>query len=68
MFEGRITLAQAESEATTGTWSDVRDPQLENVFHLLMHYVVDEDIRQKDPDYADAQTSGLKNAAEKLKG
>jgi hypothetical protein len=35
-------------------------------FHLLQHYFADEDIRQKDLRYADAQRAGLQQAAQEL--
>lgn len=42
------------------------DASLDSAFHALFHFEDDEDVRKRDPKYADWQTSQLKQLADAL--
>jgi hypothetical protein len=67
MFDGAISVEQAEQEVMATKWSAERDKVLDHAYHHFMHYISDQDIREKDADYADMQTAALKDAIGKLR-
>jgi hypothetical protein len=59
--------AAADVLAQTALWDDIsRDKRVDRAHHALHHFRDDEDIREKDADYAAAQIEGLRAWATKL--
>ena len=41
--------------------------EIEEAYHLLQHYIIDEDIRSRDAEYANSQRMGLRRMADRLR-
>ena len=62
VLAGKISPASARD-----SWPEIDgDDSLESAFHSLFHFEDDSDIRQRDPEYADWQTSQLRHMADAL--
>ena len=60
VVEGRINAGEALKVAES--WTDVpwKERELNDPWHTLVHFRIDEDIRQKDPNYEDGLRDQLK--------
>jgi hypothetical protein len=59
-------LLQTEIGRDLSLLSAERDPMLNRAFHLLMHFITDEDIRSKDAKFATSQIEALEKLASEL--
>ena len=59
-------MLQTEISRDLSSLSAERDPMLDRAFHLLMHFIADEDIRSKDARYATSQIEALEKLANQL--
>ncbi|WP_260705180.1 hypothetical protein [Edaphobacter flagellatus] len=59
-------MLQTDISRKLASLSVERDPVLDRAFHLLMHFITDEDIRSKDARYAASQVEALKDLAIEL--
>ncbi|WP_035350177.1 hypothetical protein [Edaphobacter aggregans] len=59
-------MLQTEISRDLSSLSAERDPVLDRAFHLLMHFITDEDIRSKDTRYATSQIEALEKLASEL--
>jgi len=59
-------MLQTEISRNLSSLSAKRDLVLETAFHLLMHFIADEDIRRKDAQYATNQVEALEKLVSEL--
>jgi hypothetical protein len=59
-------MLQTEIGRDLSSLSTEPDPMLDKAFHLLMHFIADEDIRSKDTRYATSQVEALEKLASEL--
>jgi hypothetical protein len=59
-------MLQTEIGRDLTSLSAERDPVLDKAFHLLMHFIADEDLRGKDTRYAASQVEALEKLASEL--
>jgi hypothetical protein len=59
-------MLQTEISRHLSSFSAEQDPMLDKAFHLLMHFIADEDIRGKDTKYAGSQVEALEKLASEL--
>jgi hypothetical protein len=66
VLQGALSLDEALS-AWPAEEDYLADPLLCEAYHVLQHFGADEDIRHKDPQYAEWQVNELKELAQRLK-
>jgi hypothetical protein len=69
VIDGRISPKSALELMETGTWDDMpwKDREINAAWHALVHFEIDEDIRQKEPGYDSALKDRLRLHVNKLK-